>query len=940
VWFALLGTLTLTETGDERVVLPSPRQRTLLATLLLSANVPVSRDALAETVWDGTPPPAAPATLRNHVRRLRHAVGPGIAARIRTQDPGYLCEVAEDELDVLRFEALCRAAGMALRAGEWADASTSAARAIGLWRGTPLLDIPSQTLRDEFVPRLEQLRIQALEDRIEAELRLCQHDRLVPELLDLAARYPLRERFRVQLMLALAQNGRPAEALAAYRDARRALVDELGIEPGPELRDLHEKILAGDPSLASPPERDGTFRGTAVVPRQLPVGVRHFAGRTEQLKTLTLLLGRAQPGGCAVVISALDGTPGVGKTALAVHWAHRHADLFPDGELYVNLCGFDPSGSPVTATTAVRRFLDALAVPAARIPADPDAQFDLYRSVLADRRMLIILDNARDADQVRPLLPGAGACRVLVTSRNQLTGLVALDGAIPLTVDLLTRDEARELLTRRLGPERVVREQSAVDELIDLCARLPLALNIAAARAVTQPNTSLRTLAVELRDARRRLDVLSAGPGAADVRAVFSWSYDALSEPAARLLRLLGIHPGPDISLPAAASLAGLALDRTRHALDELTAARLLTEHPPGRYGLHDLLRAYAAEQADRHSGAEDRHEAVHRMLDHYLYAAHAAAAVRHPGWVLLDLDRPRPGVAMADLTDRDEALAWYEAEHHALPAVVAKAADAGFNRHAWQITWGWAGILDLKAHWRELAALSEIALSAARRCGDKLGQAFAHRWLGDTLATLGHLAEAHAHLDRAVTLFGVLGDSTNLGGAHHLTAWLFSQEHRFTEALHHERQALDLYRRTDHTAGQAWALNSIGFYTAKLGEHEQALAYCREGLDLARLIDSLEIEAATLDSLAYAYHHLGRHDDAITCYRRAVHLRQVTQDSFFLSRTLTALGETYHDAGDTEAARDVWRNALHILDELEHPDAAQVRAKLDGLDVPRQQTG
>ena len=431
VRFVLLGTLMLAGGAGDLVAVPGARQRALLASLLLSANVPVSCDALAEAVWDGSPPPGAAATLRSHVRRLRGALGPQAGARISACDPGYLISVREPELDVLGFEAACAAAGAARRAARWPEASAAAVRALELWRGTPLLDVPSQVLRDRFVPRFEQLRLQALEDRAEADLRLGRQDRLIPELRELAARYPVRERFHAQLMEALARGGRRGEALEAYRQARRVLVDELGIEPGPQLRLLHQQILDGDPALAAPPAgHDATPQAPAPatdsasspawVPRELPGTAAYFTGRDEEMAVLAGLLdrgGEETPG--TVVISAIGGTAGVGKTALAVHWAHQVADRFPDGQLYVNLRGYDP-GQPVPAADALAGFLRALGVPGPDIPPEPDERAARYRSLLAGRRMLVVLDNAGSVEQVRPLLPGTPACVTVVTSRDSL----------------------------------------------------------------------------------------------------------------------------------------------------------------------------------------------------------------------------------------------------------------------------------------------------------------------------------------------------------------------------------------------------------------------------------------------------------------------------------------------------------------------------------------
>jgi NB-ARC domain/Bacterial transcriptional activator domain len=441
-------------------------------------------------------------------------------------------------------------------------------------------------------------------------------------------------------MRALHVAGRSAEALERYAATRQLLAEELGTDPGPQLQRLHQSILRGDVLTPS-----ATTTRAPVVPAQLPFGVAGFTGRIDQLARLDTLLRELAHGPTAVVISAVSGTAGVGKTALAVHWAHRVADRFPDGQLYVNLRGFDAGGQVMDPAEAVRRFLDALGVPAERIPVDLDAQAALYRSLLAGRRMLVVLDNARTTAQVRPLLPGARTCLVLVTSRNQLSGLVAADGAHPIILDLLTLDEAWELLARRLGSDRTTAEPDAVAEIITACARLPLALAIVGARAATHPHLPLHTLAGELRDSGDRLGTLTTDDPTTDVRAVFSWSYHALTPDAARLFRLLGLHPGPDISIAATASLAALSLPQVRVLLAELAGANLLVERTPNRYSLHDLLRAYAGDLAHTHDSDQQRHATTHRMLDHYLHTAHTAARQLYPARDPLPITPPQPDV-------------------------------------------------------------------------------------------------------------------------------------------------------------------------------------------------------------------------------------------------------------------------------------------------------
>ena len=560
MWLAILGPL-LVHDGETQVDVPRGRLRVLLAALLMHAGDPLAADALAELVWDGSPPPGAAVTLRSHMTRLRRVLGPLAGARLVTRYPGYLLQATEEEVDALRFRRLCRDGAAALREAAWARADRLLGEALDLWRGAPLADVGSESLRRDEGQDLEALRLQAEEWQIDAALNLGRHAGLVPRLQSLATRHPLRERFHGQLMLALYRCGRQAEALAAYQRARDVLVTELGVEPGPGLRDIHQQILSADPALAvTEPARHAEGEPQRAVPRELPPAVPAFTGRPAELAALTGLIDRAaEQAPRAVVISAIGGTAGVGKTALAVHWAHQVAERFGDGQLYVNLRGFDPTGAPAAPAEPVRGFLDALGVAPERIPASLHAQAGLFRSLLADKKMLIVLDNARDEQQVRPLLPAGPGCLVVVTSRRQLAGLAAADGARLLTLDLPSHAEARQMLTLRLGADRAAAESDAVDQIASLCARLPLALAVAAARAHTRPRFSLAALAAELSDIASRLDALDAGDPAASVRTVFSWSYQQLSPDTARMFRLLGLHPGPDITVLAAASLTATA---------------------------------------------------------------------------------------------------------------------------------------------------------------------------------------------------------------------------------------------------------------------------------------------------------------------------------------------------------------------------------------------
>jgi tetratricopeptide (TPR) repeat protein/transcriptional regulator with XRE-family HTH domain len=671
--------------------------------------------------------------------------------------------------------------------------------------------------------------------------------------------------------------------------------------------------------------------GGGPVPRQLPAGIRHFTGRKAELDFLTAVLEEPRsPDSGTVVISAIGGMAGVGKTALALHWAHQHAVRFPDGQLYADLRGFGPAGTPVEATVIARRFLDAFQVPPARIPADAEAQFGLYRSVLAGKRMLIILDNARDADQVRPLLPGAGGCVVLITSRSELAGLVAVEGAIPVPVGLLGPVEAIDLLARRLGEDRVAREQPEADELASLCARLPLALNIAAARAASRPAMPLRELTARLRDAR--LDLLSAGSSHADVRAVFSWSYRALSAPGARLFRLLSLHPGPDISIPAVASLAALDYGQARLAVEELAGASLLAEYVPGRYVLHDLLRAYAAEQARAHDNEDERSAAIRRVLDHYLLTAHAAALhfIRQgqpPG-----LPEASEGVTGVPLADWEQARAWCHAEQAVLPAAISLAVDAGFAAHAWRLAWAFETFPDQWRRWQEQVATGRIVLAATEQSGDQAGQAYSHWHLGHALFIGGHYTKACGHLERALDLFGRSGDRVNQADMELTIAQSLAALGQPAQALARTQRSLETYRVSGDDIGQARALNNLGWYHITLGRYEQGLAACQEAIGLLRHPDHPQlrfIQAATIDSIGYAHYHLGHHGDAIASYLEALRVSQSVGEVRLQATTLDHLGDAYLAAADLTAARDAWKRALIIFEDLCLPDAGQVSAKI-----------
>ncbi|WP_316781787.1 BTAD domain-containing putative transcriptional regulator [Streptomyces sasae] len=663
-------------------------------------------------------------------------------------------------------------------------------------------------------------------------------------------------------------------------------------------------------------------------PAQLPPGSAGFTGRVDELAQLDALLDDVGRRPAAVVVSALSGMGGVGKTALAVHWARQARPAFPDGQLYVNLRGFDPGGAPLPPDRALRGFLEALGVPAARLPESPDAQVGLYRSLLSGRRVLVVLDNARDADQVRPLLPGAPGCLALVTSRAPLTGLAAAEGARLLALDLLGAEECRDLLAARLGAARVAAEAAAVDEIVVRCAGLPLALAVVAARAAARPAVPLAAFADELRTADRILDPLDTGDPVTAVRTVFDWSYRTLSPEAARLFRLLGLHPGPDADLTSLAALAGVGVGRVRAPLAELTAAHLLIEHTRHRYTCHDLLRAYAVELVAEHDDARATRAATRRVLDHYLHTAYAADALltrrRHP----MTLAPAEPGALPRQLADYDEALAWLIAEQSVLLSAVERPSP-GLDAHTWQLAATLTTFLERQGNWQALTDIHTVALRAAECHEDPAGQAAAHRGLGLARFQLRDRQGARYHFTRALGLFRRLDNHAGQARTCQNLAKMAWAHGVTREALHYSRRCLEHFRLAHDRGGQAVALNDIGWYLAELGELGEALEHCRQALPLVQATGDLSGQAHTWDSLGYIHRRLGRHTTAVECYDRALPLFRKTGDLRSEAICLTYLGDTHEAAGAPGPALDAWRRALDLFDELGLPEARALRTKI-----------
>jgi tetratricopeptide (TPR) repeat protein len=593
----------------------------------------------------------------------------------------------------------------------------------------------------------------------------------------------------------------------------------------------------------------------------------------------------------------------------------------------VNLRGFDPTGTPVTPAEAVRGFLDAFEVPTNRIPTAFEAQVGLFRSLLADRRVLVVLDNARDTDQVRPLLAGSPGCLVLVTSRILLTGLVA-GGAHPLAVDLLCAEESLLLLAGRLGADRVAAEPVAVNEIVDLCARLPLAMAVVAARAATHPRFSLAALAGELRAATGGLDEFADDDPATDPRAVFSWSYLRLSDAAARMFRLFGLHTGPDIGARAAASLAALPLNKARPLLAELARAHLVAEHRPGRYSLHDLLRAYASELAQEIDPAADRRAALRRVLVHYVHSAYAADGLIDPQREELPgLVELVAGVTPEVVADHGAALSWFAGEHRVLLSVLHQ--EPEFDAEVWELTWTLRRFLTYQGHWQDGFEVTTSGMAAGRRLGDLAKEAFSQSHLGCTHVWFDQYAEAATWLDKAIELYRRAGNPVGEAYTEHYHAWSLDRQGRDVEALAHAERSLELFGSAGHERGQARMLNAVGWFHARIEDLPAAIGFCEKALELQTKLGDSAAAAQTWHSLGYIYEHLGDHPRAVECYRASVAGFRAAGYLYSEALILTSLGDAHFKTGDLAAARDAWERSVEIYDRLDHSDAAETRAKL-----------
>ncbi|MGW0913832.1 AfsR/SARP family transcriptional regulator [Streptomyces sp. NPDC002784] len=994
--FGLLGPLVVRRAGS--VLDPGRRrQRLLLIRLLLADGRAVAPQTLCEELWPQQPgrtPDAAMGSLHAHISKVRAVLEPrhlrrkGTCEVLVTEPLGYALRVPPESRDTVRFERALAQARRFMDQGRPERVVEETRQALEMWRGTAFADAAHHLFAVNEAARLEELRQTTREVRTTALLLRGRISDALDAAQDMVAEHPLRETGWALLLRALYLAGRHPEALQRYTDLRRHLADELGLEPGPSLRALHHGILHHDlpplhsaagpgegvasvsgggtghgrdllgPTTSEAPEEDdatatagpadaadrpassgdpavpseGTISPPRARPAQLPRSLAVFAGREAQGAWLSAVSGA--PGGPGTVV--ISGAPGVGKTTFAVHHAHRIAPSFPDGQLFVNLCGFHPHAPAVEPGDALHGFLTALGVPAQRIPEDTPGRSTLFRSLLADRQILLVLDNARDEQQVRPLLPGGAGCLTLVTSRNQLPGLIATDGAKPLTLPLPSQAEAHRALERRLGTERLAAEPTATADIIRLCGRLPLAMAVVAARAELDPSFPLHAIADDLRHTHGSLDAFTGFDSTTDVRAVFSWSYRSLDEPTARLLRLLALHPGPDITAPAAAGLAGLPLPRTRRALAGLVGSCLLEQPLPGRYSLHDLLRGYATELSHTHDTAQERHHATLRVLDHYLFTAYEASQLlKHDATPELDLGAPSPGVTPESLTTVKQATRWLTAEHRVLTGLLHTAVSQRLDHHTTGLAWSLKDHLHRQEFWPEAITALTPALEVARRRNNRLEEGRCLRHLGAVHGYLGHQEQALDHLRLATTLFEELGATGDLARAHYVTACALFLFGRIQEAVTSSERGLELSRETGEELWLAECLSELAWFRCNLGQLEESLRYSEESIALLQRLDAPWQLAQAWDILGHNLRLLGRYEESVATYQRATRRFEELGDHRNAVGTLMRLGDTRLAQGDRQAARADWVRALASADEraMSH-SAQQVRDRLAALDM------
>ncbi|WP_344652640.1 AfsR/SARP family transcriptional regulator [Cryptosporangium japonicum] len=908
MWLCVLGPVQAWADGRSVDVGP-PQQRAVLALLLARAGEEVPLAELIDALWPAGPPASAAGSLHGYASRLRRVLEPDRPVRapsrwIERVSRGYRLVADADEVDLLWFRrrvAQARASAVA------ADTIAAYVDALEVWRGPVAAGLDVAVRSHPVFRALESEYAEVLADAADAALDAGLTRDVLPFLQRQAALEPLDEPLQARLVRTLAAEGRRGPALALYRSVRDRLVDELGIEPGPELRSAHEDVL----------HSDGAERGT--VPAQLPAALATFTGRGAELAAIDAAVDTA-------VAVAVRGMGGVGKTALAVRWAHSVAARYPDGQLYVDLRGFDENESPVDPGEALRAFLDALGVPPSSVPDGLDAQASLYRSLLAGRRMLVVLDDAGDARQVAPLLPGASGCTAVVTSRDPLAELVAAGAVASVALDAFTPEASREFLRGRLGTTRVAAEPEAADRIVARSGRLPLALAIVAARAALNSTFPLSALADEL-ESDVGLDAFTVPGLRGDLRAVFTSSYRTLRPETAALFRRMAAHPGPDLGLPAAVAMAGAPEPVVRRGLRELVAANLLTELRPGRFVYHDLLREYALELG----GAED--DGFVGALDYYLHTAIETRQVLAPARPLDRLmDRP-PGLARHDFADADAVVAWYEIERTALLEIVRAAERRCLDAYVCQLSAALSMVQHMSGRWRDWMVQAELALLSAARQHDAWWMAHAHHRLSIGLSELSRPAEAVDHSREAARLFAAVGDTGWQAMAQVGVAAALSLAGRPEAALEEDRRAIELHRAIGDRAGEAYSENNMGWRLSLNPEtlDDAATHYWRAAMLFAGTADRFG-EASVLANLAQLHRRREEWTAALRCNERALGLFAQIHGGLEAAQAHHEHGICWWNLGSAENARDSWNRALTLVQDADQPAAEQLRTELRAL--------
>jgi DNA-binding SARP family transcriptional activator len=917
----LLGAFEL-RVGGRPVPVSSRRVRAFLTALALCAGRSVALDSLAEQVWDGRPPDRFKANLQTLARRARMLAGPDA---VGTSMGGYLLDVPPDAVDALRFQRLVADA----RAAGPVGARAALAEALALWRGEPLVDAGSELLERQMGPVLRESRLEAWEQLVDLDLELGRPAaELVAELRELAGQCPLRESLWARLVSVLYRAGRPAEALEAYQAIRVRLAEELGTDPSAELQRTYATVLANDEPAAPAVAVRAAHLDAPPVPRQLPPRGAAFFGRDGDLTGLgRALLDTGGAGGDADGrLAAVHGPGGVGKTALVVHWAHHVADRFPDGQLFLDLRGYGP-GEPVDPAQALDVMLRALGVPPAQVPPSTPERSALLRTRLADRRALLVLDNARDAAQVRPLLPG-GPSLVVVTSRDELRGLRVRDGAFGWNLRELSAGDALALVRATIGDDRAAAEPAPVAELVELCGRLPLTLLIGAERIARFPQTPVATLVAELRlGERERLDALGdpADP-AVDPRSVFSWSYRALEPPVARAFRLLGLHPGRQVTVPAAAALLDVPAGEARRLLAELVRVHLVEHDHHDWYRFHDLLRGYAADRAATEDAGSEGAAAVRRVLDWYRHTLHGA-------WQLvfaalpLRLDPPTglpvPPLGFASF---QQAVTWYDGLRATLLALVEHATDHGLWEHGWQLAVMLRSFQEIRHHVDDGLRVGELAVACAERTGDDAARIQAMAARGAALDTARQPDRALGWLRRALALCERTGDEAMASTCQAYIGLAHQRAGRIPEAVGWLERSAALAERSGSPGRAAHSLLNLGALEGIAGRAQASIGHSRRALDLYRKLGAGYFQGIALGNLAEAHLDNGDYHQARAYAEEAVALLGKLDDRIAASSALTVLGRALQLSGDATGARRAWQRALVILTEAGDPGASALR--------------